>query len=112
MRRIVARQEPAERAREPGTLAALGPPVEHPAALAEPVEQPGLGQDLQVAGDARLALAQDLDQLADGPFALRADRQQTQARRVRGGTDAVQQAVEGARVLKHLPSLKCDRGDI
>ena len=35
-----------------------------------------------MARDARLALPQDLDQLAHGPFALRADRQQPQARRI------------------------------
>ena len=105
---VVVGQQAAERAGEPGALAALGAAVEHPAALAEAVEQAGLGQDLQVAGDARLALAQDLDELADGPLALRADREQAQARRVRGGADAVQQLVEGARLSEHASRLGYD----
>ena len=90
-RRIVVGQQAAERARHPRTLAALGPAVEHPAALAEAVEQAGLGQDLEVARDARLALAQHLDQLAHRPLALGADREQAQPRRVGSGPDPGQQ---------------------
>ena len=40
-------------------------------------------------------------QAAHGPFALRADCQQAQARRVRGGTEAVEEIVERARCLHH-----------
>ena len=97
--RIVAGQEPAQRAGDPGTIAVLGAPIEHPAALAEPVEQARLGQDLEMARDARLALPHDLDQLAHGPLALRADREQPQARRIAGGAEAVEQSVEGCRFL-------------
>ena len=100
-RGIVARKQTAERAGEARAVAGLGAAVEHPRTLAKAVEQASLGQDLEVAGDARLALADDLHQLAHGPLALRADRQETQARGIRRGANPVQEGVERGRCLYH-----------
>ena len=112
---VVVRQEAAQGAGETGPGTGLGPPVEHPAALPEALEQPGLGQDPQVARDARLALPQDLDELAHRPLALRADRQQPQPRRVAGGTDAVEQRVKRAghvALPSSLSDAACSRVDM
>ena len=46
-------------------LVGVGQGQEHPAALLAPLEHAGIGEDLQVARDARLALAEHLRQLAD-----------------------------------------------
>src|SRR5207302_4148541 len=63
---------PAQRARR----AARTEAVEHPAALAKPVEQPRLAEQLQMARDAGLALPEDLRQLADRELAAGAQHQE------------------------------------
>ena len=68
---------PAQRARR----AARAEAVEHPAALAKPVEQPRLAEQLQMARDAGLALPEDLRQLADRELAAGAQHQEAQPRR-------------------------------
>ena len=104
---VVIGQQSAQGTREAGAAAGLGTPVEHPAAFAKAVEHARLGQDLEMPGDTRLTLPQDLAQLAHGPLPLRADGQQAQARRVRGGTDAVEEVVERTSSLHHRASPCC-----
>ena len=69
-----------QRAREVGAAAVLGEAEEGPGALAEALDQPGLGQQLEVARDARLRLAQDLGEVGDRQFGLGQQRQDAQAR--------------------------------
>ena len=65
---------PAQRAgRAPRTEA-----IEDPAAFAKPVEEARFAQELQVAGHARLALPEDLRQLADGQLAAGAQHKEAQ----------------------------------
>ena len=62
-----------------GAGAPVGGAVEHPASFLEALHQPGLAQQLQMAGNARLGLADNLDQLADRQFGLAQQQQQAQA---------------------------------
>ena len=55
---------------------------EDPAALLAPLQDPGIGEDLQVARDARLALAKDLRQLAHRQLHLPEQREDAQPGRV------------------------------
>ena len=68
-----------------GELAAapvLGQAEIHPAALRRALHQARLGQQLQVAADARLALPQDARQVLDVELAVRQQDQQAQPRRL------------------------------
>ena len=56
-----------------------------PGALAVPLDQPGLDQQLQMARDARLRLAQDGDEFADRQFGFGQQREQAQTRFLAGG---------------------------
>ena len=58
--------------------ALLGQAEEGPGPLAKPRDQPGLGQQPEVAGDARLRLAQDLGQVGDREFGFGKQRQHAQ----------------------------------
>lgn len=80
---------------EGGDRAGLGKAVEHPGALAEALDQAGVGQELEVARDARLALSQNLSELAHRPLAMRTDREQPEPAGLGRGTQAVQQVVDG-----------------
>ena len=53
-----------------------------PAALAEALDQPGLGQQLQMTADARLALPEDPRQILDVELAGGEQQQDAQARRL------------------------------
>ena len=55
---------------------------EHPAALLAPLEHPGIGEDLQMARNPRLALSEDLRQLAHGQLDLPQQCDDAQPRRV------------------------------
>jgi hypothetical protein len=55
-----------------------------PAALAEALDQACLGEQLQVAADTGLALAEDDCQVLDAQFAARKEKQDAQARRLGG----------------------------
>ena len=59
--------------------AAGGQPVVHPLAVAEPFEQPGAAELLQVLRHPRLALPEHLGKLADGQLPLPAQRHDAQA---------------------------------
>ena len=73
-----------QRARQLGAAAVLGEPEERPGALAEALDQPGLDQQLEMARDARLRLAQDVGEVGDGQFGLGQQRQDAQARFLAG----------------------------
>ncbi len=62
-------------------------------ALAHPVQQAAVAQQLQVAGQARLRLAEDLGELRHAEGAAAGQRQQAEASRFSGGAQAGQQAV-------------------
>ena len=98
---ILVRQHAAEIAGEPRAGPAMGATVEHPAALAKALEQARIGQELEVARDPGLALAEHLGELADGPFALAAEHEQAQPARLGGGAQAAEQGVEAVGLLRH-----------
>ncbi len=77
-----------------GAGAAVGGAAEHPASFLEALHQPGLTQELEVPGDAGLALPHDLDQLADRQFGLAQQQQQAQPGGVAGGTQHGNQPVQ------------------
>ena len=63
--------------------------------LAHAVQQAAVAQQLQVAGQARLRLAEDLGELRHAEGAAAGQRQQAQAGRFGGGTQTGQQAFHG-----------------
>lgn len=83
-----------QRARHFGGTAVLGETEERPGAFAEALDQPGLDQELEVPGDARLRLAQDVGEVGDGQFGLGQQRQHTQprllARRFQRGVEGIE----------------------
>ena len=83
-----------QRARHLGAAAMLGQAEERPGALAETLDQAGLGQQLEMARDARLRLAQDVGQVGDGQLGLGQQRQHAQARflagRLEGGVEGIE----------------------
>ncbi len=88
---VEPRQQGADR--ESG-LPLLGEAEEGPGAFAEARHQPGLGQELEVARDARLRLAQDLGQVRDGQFGLEQQSQDAQPRLLAGGLEGAVEVVE------------------
>src|SRR5690606_28083491 len=60
--------------------ASIGEAEEHPAPLTEARDQAGLGHQLQMTADARLALPEDLGQVFDVELAAGKQRQDAQAR--------------------------------
>jgi len=91
-----------------------GQPVEHPASLAEAVDQPRLGQQLQMAADARLALAENLGQILDVEVAALKQRQQAQPGRVAAGAQACEQRLKPQLSLFRHPrsTLSCCASEI
>ena len=77
-----------------GAGAPVGGAAEYPAAFLEPLHQSGLAQQLQVARDAGLRLAHDLDQLADRQLSLAQQQQQAQPGGVARGTQHGNQLVQ------------------
>ena len=74
--------------------AAVGQPVEHGRAFRQPLEHAGLAQQFQMARHARLALSEDLREIADREIALGAQRQDAQPRGLANGAQAAQQISE------------------
>jgi len=72
-----------------------GDAIEHPASFAQAFEQAGLAQDLEMARDARLALAEDAHKVADRQVTARAQGEESQPGILAGGTQAGQNLVEG-----------------
>ena len=81
-----------QRARHFGAAAMLGEAEESPGAFAEALDQPGLDQQLEMARDARLRLAQDVGQVGNGQFGFGQQRQHAQARFL---TRRLESGVEG-----------------
>ena len=77
--------------------ARLGEPEERPGALALPLGEPGVDQQLQMARDARLRLAEDADEFADRQLGLAEQAEQAQPRHFAGGLEGGEQGVEGER---------------
>ena len=73
--------------------ACLAEAIEHPAALAEAVEEAGFAQQLQVARNPWLALPEDLCQLADGELAARAQDHEPKPGRLGHCTQCGQQVL-------------------
>ena len=80
--------------------ACIGQTEEHPAPLAEARDQPGLGHQLQMTADARLALAEDLGQVLDVQLAAGKQRQDAQARGLSRGAQAAQALGRGTDFLR------------
>ena len=92
---VVGRIEPLQQhARHFGAAAAFGQPEEGPGAFAEALDQTGLGQQLEMARDARLRLAQNVGQVGDGQFGLAEQRQNPEPRlfagRLEGGVEGIE----------------------
>ena len=68
---------------QPASLRLTRDAVVHPVLLAEPLEQAAVVEQLEVARDPRLALAEDLRQLRDRELAAGQHGQQPQPRRLR-----------------------------
>jgi len=95
-------------ARQSGEGATLPQPVEGPGALPEAVEQSGVAQQLEMAGNARLALPQDLGQFAHRQLTMGAQRQQPQpcrfCRRLQCREQKIHLRFPGAIILSHAAS--------
>ena len=84
IRGIEARDDGAgERSLRP----AFGEAEEDPGAFAEARDEASFGHQLQVAADARLALAEDLGQVLDVELGSGEQHEDAQARRLAGGTE-------------------------
>ena len=82
-------------ARQRRAAAALAQPEERPGAFAEALDQPGLGQEPQMPGDARLRLAQNVGEVGDGQFGLGQQRDDAQPRLLAGGLEGAVEGGEG-----------------
>ena len=78
--RIVGIEPRDHRARDIGGAAALAQTEERPRAFAEALDQPGLGEEAQMARQPRLRLAQNLGEVGDRQLGLGDQRQDAQAR--------------------------------
>ncbi len=97
---VVERGKVDQAGRQIRLRAVLGEAVEHPAAFRHAGQQPGGGQHLEVAGNARLALAQDADQFGYRQFAVGTKRQNAKAGRFRRRAHAGHGVIQGS----HRPS--------
>ena len=101
----VGRIEPRQqRAGDLGAAAVLGQAEERPGALAEALDQPGFGQQLEMARNARLRLAQDVGEVGDGQLGLGQQRQHAQPRllagRLEGGVEGIEAELD---TVAHRP---------
>jgi hypothetical protein len=62
-----------------------------------PVDQAGLGEELQMPRDAGLGLAEDVGEVRDGQLALHEQRENLQSRLLRRGPKAGESLVEAER---------------
>ena len=75
--------------------AGLGEAEERPGALAMALGEPGVDQQLEVAGDARLRLAEDADEFAHRQLRFAEQAEQPQPRHLAGRFQGGEQGVEG-----------------
>ena len=92
--RILPRQKLDELLHQRARRPLLRQPIENPTAFFETLDQARFRHQFQMPADPRLALPQDLRDLADGEFTLREQRKQPQPRRFRGCFQAVQHVVQ------------------
>ena len=83
--RIVRSEPRQQHAHDLGAGALLGDTEEGPGAFTEALDQAGFAQELQVARDARLRLAQNLGKVGNGEFGLSQQRQNAQPGAFPGG---------------------------
>ena len=98
--RVALVEPPDQRTHRERSRPVLGEAEERPGALAKTGHQPGLGQELEMAGDARLRLAQDVGQLRDRQLGLVEQRQDAQPRLLAGRLERRVEIVE-ADQLRH-----------
>ena len=79
----------------PAAVAAVGDPEEGPGAFAMTLDQAGFRQQLEMARDARLRLAQDFGEVGDGQFGLGQQRKDAQPRALGHGPQRVMHSLEG-----------------
>ena len=91
---VVLRQPCDQVARQSAGLA-VGQGEPDIRALAHAVQQAAVAQQLQVTGEARLRLAEDIGELRDAECAAAGQRQQAEAGRFGGGAQAGQQGFHG-----------------
>ena len=72
----------------------VGEPEERPRSLRRAGDEPGLGEQLEVARHPRLRLAQDLGEVRHGELGLGQQRQDPQPGRLPGGLEGVVERVE------------------
>ncbi len=92
-KRIVQRYEIGEARSKSGAGALAGEPIEGERALAESIEQTRVGQQLEVSRDARLALPEDLRDLADRKLGVSAQREDSQSRGLRNRLQPIEEPV-------------------
>ena len=83
--------------------AALAEAEERPRAFAEALDQPGFGQQPQMARQPRLRLAQDFGEIGDGQFGLGEQRQDAQPRRFAGRLERGGEGRKGEGLCIHGP---------
>ena len=81
--------------RRPGAFGS--PAIECPGCFAKALDDAGLGKQPQMARDARLRLPENVGEIGDGQFRLVEQRQQAQARILRGRLQATEQGFETGR---------------
>ena len=84
-----------ELTRERRAAAALAEPEEGPGALAEALDQPGLGEQPQVPRDARLRLPQNVGEVGDRQLGLGKQRDDAQPRLLPGRLEGAVEGREG-----------------
>jgi len=98
---IVRRQKSGDLLRQsPADTFVMGP-EDHPAALLVPLQKAGLGHQLQMPGNTRLALLQDARQLGDVELALGKDGEQPQPRHLPGRTQSAEYLLHAASHGRH-----------
>ena len=73
----------------------MGQAIEHPGPLRQPLDQPGIGQKLQMPRDPGLALVQHLGDLPHRQLPIAQQRDQPEPRGLPGGAQRIQEGVEG-----------------
>jgi len=96
--RVVAGQRIDQGAGELRRGAVGGQPEIGPGALAHALDQAGLAEQLQVARDPRLALAEDPGEVGDGEVAVGAERQQPKPGRLARRAERRQQVVHALEI--------------
>jgi len=81
-----------------------GETEKRPGALAAAFDEPGLDQQLEMAGNARLRLTEDGHHLADGELRLGQKREKTQTRLLTGGVEPRQHRVHSEDFLRSHPA--------